>query len=470
MIVTIDGPAGSGKSTAARNLARALGVAFLETGATYRAAALKAMRRGVDFADEAALARVVRGADIDVIPAEGGPRVLLDGEDVSEAIRSAAVTEKSSRLARSPAVRGVLVSLQRRIGRRLGSFVAEGRDQGTVVFPEADVKFYLDAEAAERARRRLAEMHERGEAADHGEVLAAIIERDRRDRSRPVAPLVKPPGAIVVDTSANTPEQTLAALLGHVRAAVSRGRPAGPRSHPNSLLRGWRPPGGEPAPSLYYRLMRRFFQVSMCAMWKVRVFNRHHEPARGGALYVCNHQSFLDPMLMSFALRRPMNYMARESLFSGALGRVIRSLNAFPVRTDGAGTAAVREAMRRLRGGGQLVVFPEGTRTWDGRIGRFLPGMALLAQRAAAWTVPVLIDGAFEAWPRTKRLPSPGSVVVEYAPPIARADARAVEPAAFMEQVRRTLVELQADVRRRTARPPLSYAGRRAAQQGADHE
>ncbi len=232
----------------------------------------------------------------------------------------------------------------------------------------------------------------------------------------------------------------------------------GPRSHPNPLLRGLRFGSGAPTPNLWYRLARRIFQVTMCAMWRVRVFNRHLEPASGGALYICNHQSYLDPMLMSFALRRPMSYMARASLFRmPGFRHVIESLNAFPVKRGAADTAALKEATRRLKADGQLVVFAEGTRTTDGRIGPFLPGVAMLARRAAEWTVPVVIDGAFEAWPRSRALPGPGSVAVQYARPIPRDEARSAEPAALLERVRREMIAMQADIRRRVSRPALAY-------------
>jgi 1-acyl-sn-glycerol-3-phosphate acyltransferase len=229
-------------------------------------------------------------------------------------------------------------------------------------------------------------------------------------------------------------------------------------SHPNPALAGLRMPDGVPAAGLYYRFMRRGCQVIMSAFWKVRVFNRHHEPAEGSAVYICNHQSFLDPMLMSMALRRPMNYMARHTLFrTPGFSQLIRSVNAFPVRRGTADTAAMKEAMRRLRKGQQLAVFAEGTRTRTGRIGPFLPGVALLAQRVADWTVPVLIDGAFEAWPRTQVLPSPGNIVVLYAEPISRQDARRLEPLELIDRVRNTIIEMQADVRRRAGRRPFDY-------------
>jgi len=243
-------------------------------------------------------------------------------------------------------------------------------------------------------------------------------------------------------------------------------------SYPNPLLRSWRLSGGAvQQPNLWYRLLRPVCQVTFTAIWQVRVFNRHYEPADGGVVYISNHQSFLDPMLVSMALRRPMNYMARDSLFRFPLFRqLITSLNAFPVRRGTADLAALKEAMRRIKGvarrdaprlgaraGGQVAVFAEATRTRDGRIGPMLPGVAVLSQRAADWTVPVVIDGAFEAWPRTSALPLPGSIAVQFAPPISQAQARAMAPEQFVEHVRRILIDMQADLRRRTGRPPLRY-------------
>jgi len=229
-------------------------------------------------------------------------------------------------------------------------------------------------------------------------------------------------------------------------------------SYPNPLLRGWRFAEGVPTANSLYRFLRALLRVGMCMLWKVRVFNRHYEPTSGSAVYICNHQSFLDPMLMSFALFRPMNYMARDTLFRLPLFKqLITSLNAFPVRRNTADTGALKEAMRRLKKGGQLVVFPEGTRTRDGQIGPFLPGVTLLCQKAADWTIPVLIDGAFEAWPRTQTLPSPGNIIVQYARPISREQVGRMSPKALTASVRDTLIGMQSEVRRRVGRPALEY-------------
>ncbi|MDP6044656.1 MAG: (d)CMP kinase [Phycisphaerae bacterium] len=201
MVITIDGPAGSGKSTASRRLAAALGLAYLDTGATYRGLAYYALELGADLEDEAALADLAGKIDLQLIPDDNGVRVLISGKDVSAAIRTEQITALTRHAAGSALVRGVLVQLQRKIGRELGGFVTEGRDQGSVVFPDADVKFYLDASAEIRARRRTDELQSAGADADYDDILQSIIDRDQRDIARQVGPLVRPDGAIVIDTS-----------------------------------------------------------------------------------------------------------------------------------------------------------------------------------------------------------------------------------------------------------------------------
>jgi cytidylate kinase len=218
MIITIDGPAGVGKSTAARLLARRLGFAFLDTGATYRAATLRCLRRGVDLHDPLAVRDCVAGAAIELRGGADGLTVLLDGEDVSDAIRSEAVSEASHHVAGDPACREVLVELQRRVAGELGDVVTEGRDQGTVVFPGAEVKFYLEADPAERARRRTEQLQRRGESARFERVRSAIEARDRRDQSRAAGPLKAPPGAIRIDNTALDAEGTVSAMLAAVEA------------------------------------------------------------------------------------------------------------------------------------------------------------------------------------------------------------------------------------------------------------
>jgi cytidylate kinase len=215
MIITIDGPAGAGKSSAARELARRLGFEFLDTGAMYRAVSLAALRAGLDVTDHAAVAALLPTLTIEMPPG----KVILNGEDVTVAIRTADVTTASSPIADNAAVRGRLGELQRALA-AARDMVSEGRDQGTVVFPDAACKFFLVADEAERARRRQREMAARGEILDLEAVLAAQQVRDRRDARRDVAPM-KPAGdAIVLDTTHLTLTQVVDRMEQTVRRCI----------------------------------------------------------------------------------------------------------------------------------------------------------------------------------------------------------------------------------------------------------
>lgn len=232
---------------------------------------------------------------------------------------------------------------------------------------------------------------------------------------------------------------------------------SGLSSYPNPDLRGWSVSNGAPPSGRWFATARVIMQLLIATYCQVRVFNRRHEPSDGGAIYVCNHQSFLDPMLVGLALRRPMYFMARDTLFKGILAPMIRSVNTFPVRRGTADLGAIKQAMRLIKKGHQVLIFAEGTRTTDGRIGNLLPGMALLSQRVAKWTVPVVIDGMFEVWPKKQMLPLPGNIVVQYGEPISQEEAKGYEPHAFVEHVRQKLISIQTDVRSRAGKTPLEY-------------
>jgi len=224
MIITIDGPAGSGKSTAARKLAAKLGVAYLDTGAMYRALALSALNQAVRMTDEAALVAVAGEAKIELDCGPTYTRVTLDGADVSEAIRSMAVNGATSYVARIPAIRKMLVEKQRAIGQSLRSLVTEGRDQGSVVFPDADVKFFLDASLEKRASRRLQEVLADGEEASYDEILDNLRKRDGNDQAQ-WAPLLEPATAMHIDTTNMTIHEVVERMLEvvHEKGLVAAG-------------------------------------------------------------------------------------------------------------------------------------------------------------------------------------------------------------------------------------------------------
>ncbi len=216
MIVTIDGPAGSGKSTAARGLAARLGFDYLDTGAMFRAVGLALLNRNIDPADPAAVEPVLAELLLEMPPG----KVMLDGRDVSAAIRSPAVAQAASKVAVVPAVRRFLAAEQRRIaeGRNI---VCEGRDQGTAVFPDAACKFFVTADPRARAARRFRELLDKGEAVTLEEVLAAQVERDTRDAERADAPMRAAADAAVIDTTDQTADDVLARLEEVVRRCAT---------------------------------------------------------------------------------------------------------------------------------------------------------------------------------------------------------------------------------------------------------
>jgi len=201
LVITIDGPAASGKSTVARLLAEALDATFLDTGAMYRAATLAAIRDGVRLDDEEALVAVIARHRFDFEATRGKMLVRIDGEDVTEALRDAALTAQVRHVAAAPRARERLVAMQRAFAERCERVVTEGRDQGTVAFPDADAKFYLTAQPAERARRRAAEMAGNGGAPDVARIERALVDRDRSDEGRAVGPLKPAEDAIRLDTT-----------------------------------------------------------------------------------------------------------------------------------------------------------------------------------------------------------------------------------------------------------------------------
>jgi CMP/dCMP kinase len=222
IVVAIDGPAGAGKSTIARRIASRMGFLYIDTGAMYRAVALWAQRAGVGLGDHLNLEQLARAAEIELRSNPSG--VLLNGEDITELIRNAEISQAASKASAIPGVRRALVEKQRAMG-EVTSIVMEGRDIGTVVFPDAEVKIFLDAAPEIRAQRRLDELKAKGPTDQtFDSVLKDITERDTRDRSRSEAPLMQAPDAEYVDSTRHSIEQVEERILALVRARFSNGK------------------------------------------------------------------------------------------------------------------------------------------------------------------------------------------------------------------------------------------------------
>jgi CMP/dCMP kinase len=215
LTVTIDGPSGAGKSTAAKGLAQRLGYVYIDTGAMYRAVALEVRERASGFDDEEGLYQWASSLKIVFLDREGETHIFCNGRDVTEKIRSPEISLLASEISKRKGVREALVKMQREMGEG-GSVVLEGRDTGTVVFPHADIKFYLDADARERAGRRYDELAKKGVEVSFDETLREVIERDRNDMNRALSPLRKAEDAVLIDSTRRSAKEVIEEMVRHV--------------------------------------------------------------------------------------------------------------------------------------------------------------------------------------------------------------------------------------------------------------
>jgi len=417
-VITIDGPAGAGKSTAARMLAERLGYTLIPTGAMYRALALSVMRAGVPVRDGAELRAHLAPLSIAV----AGGHVYLDGEDVTEAIRTREVAQVTSDVTTLASVRAKVTPLQRQLAAE-GGVVLEGRDTGTVVCPDAEVKFYLTASLEARARRRQAELVAAGTSVSLAAITSELAARDSQDETRELAPLRRPEGAIELDTSDLTADQVVERLL----AAIEHHKGGA------STTARW---------SRFYAACKVPTVAFMRLMFRLEAVGVENIPASGPVLMVSNHSSVLDPPLIGGASDRQLTYLAKAELFKIPLfGSLIRGLNARPIRREGADPGALRTARHVLEEGGALLVFPEGTRGDEGDIRPAKAGAGLLAISSGAAVVPVYVKGSGRAWPRGRSLPRPAKVTVTFGRPLRFEPARGTDRKAQYELASREMMD-----------------------------
>lgn len=381
-VVAIDGPAGSGKSTTARALARRLGLMYIDTGAMYRALTHAALQAGCDVQAAADLARLLDGAEIELKPGERDTLVIWNGRDVSQAIRTPEVDAAVSAVAAHGAVRQRMVERQRRLGRR-GGVVMEGRDIGSVVFPLATAKIFLDASLAARAERRWKQFRERGETVDRDTVRRDLAERDRLDSERSESPLTITPDALVLDTSELSLEQQIDAA-----ALLCRTNPWLDRQTDWDAERAWRQMPGK------YRLVYHVL-TPLRRMLGMRVTGRPTPTVPPGVILASNHVSWFDPPLVGGTFRRgPVRTLAKRELWAGPLASAFfRWMDTIPINRRGYDAEAFAAARQALERGENLFIFPEGTRRPLGEPGPIKGGLGILAQETGAPILPIYVRG-----------------------------------------------------------------------------
>lgn len=396
-LIAIDGPSGTGKSTAARGVAMRLGAGYLDTGALYRIVTLAALQAGIDPADGAAVAALLPHLVFSSPTDPANQTQTLSGVDVTERIRDADVTAAVSAVSAYPVVREFLLDRQRALA-YAGPMVVEGRDIGTVIAPDAALKVYLTADATVRAARRLDQ--DRAVASSQAPLDAASVQadldrRDAADSQRAAAPLARAEDAVVIDSTNLTAEQTIDAI---VEVARQRGlisampRPAG------SLPVTWSRLGGEQDPVPVGRKPRnvdrgRRIGIALSrAMYRMTVRGEEHFPRDGSLLVVANHVTFSDGPILFGRLPRRISFLVKAEVLVGPLGWLLRTVGQYAIDRAAPQREVLMAALAQLKAGGVIGIFPEGQRT-DGSVSEVFHGAGWLAARAGTTVVPVAMRG-----------------------------------------------------------------------------
>ncbi|HEV8489437.1 MAG TPA: (d)CMP kinase [Candidatus Limnocylindrales bacterium] len=412
LVVALDGPASSGKSSVGAAAALELGYRFMDTGLLYRALTWLARLRGIEPGDVEELVGLV--GEVELAQDEQGrlARVLVDGVDETDDVHTEEVDAQVSAYSRVPELRASLLERQRAIADG-GRIIVAGRDIGTVVLPHADLKVFLNASAEERARRRAEERGIDPGGAEGKAILAELRRRDEIDSTRTVAPLRPADDARILVTDGNRFEQTVGMVTDAIRTAERERSPRSPEVKPSTT---------EPRP-IESHVTPLIWGTAMGARFVARAFTRvrfggavDEIPREGPVIFAANHISNADPVVIGAWLTprvgRRLHWLAKREIFDWPiLGWAARHGGMHPVDRSGADVEAFRLAKRILDEGQPLFVFPEGTRSPDGRLQRAKDGVAMLALRTNAPIVPIGIADSDRVWPKGAKLPRPGGRV-----------------------------------------------------------
>ncbi|SDA27827.1 cytidylate kinase [Ruminococcus sp. YE71] len=420
--IALDGPSGAGKSTIARRAAEKLGYVYVDTGAMYRSIAYHALQNGADLGDAEQITAQLDGLKIELTYIDGAQAVLVNGENVSDKIRTPEVSMGASKVSAVPAVREFLLDTQRNIA-KTNDIIMDGRDIGTVVLPDAQVKLFLTASAEERANRRFRELQEKGDPSTYEEVLADINQRDYNDTHREIAPLRQAEDAQLIDSTSMTIDEVVDAIVRAAETASSAEKKNSDegterKSRRDRMLMPLRPISKThkigAVRQCLYNLLRPVILLIFKARYKLSFEGLENIPRDGGNIFASNHRGYADPVLIALHTRVPISYMAKKELFEGnkAFKWLITFFGAFPVDRGSGDTGVIDTSIDRLESGRNLVIFPEGTRSKDGKVGKGKTGVALIAAIAQTKVVPVGINFEGEKMTRGKK------VVVRFGEPI----------------------------------------------------
>ncbi|MBR1739010.1 MAG: (d)CMP kinase [Ruminococcus sp.] len=444
--IALDGPSGAGKSTIAKAVAAKMKYVYVDTGAMYRSVACYVIEQGIDVEDKEKIIESLPDISIELKYIDGAQHVLLNGEDVSDRIRTPEVSMSASKVSAVPEVRSFLFDLQQNMAKE-NDIIMDGRDIGTVVLPNADVKIFLTASAEERANRRFKELQEKGDPSTYEEVLRDIEQRDYNDTHRETAPLKKAEDAVEVDTTKLDLQQSIDEICRVINEKLgSKNETKEEEAQKKTECRSREIMPVRPISKkhkltvfkmFFYTILRYIVLGLYHIYYNIRFEGTENIPKDGGNIFASNHRSYQDPVFIALHTRVPLSYMAKEELFkqNKAFTLLIKTFGAFPVSRGKGDTAVIDTSIEKLEKGRNLAIFPEGTRSMDGKVGKGKTGVALIAAVAQTKVIPVGIN--FEGKLKFRR-----KVVVRFGKPITPAEigVTSTDPRA-LKKIKNTIME-----------------------------
>ena len=397
-IVAIDGPAGTGKGTVTEILAKKLNLINIDTGATYIAVTLDMLNKGVKLEELDKIKELLENIKIEIKRENGKQLVFLNDEDVTEKIRTKEVSEFVSQVSSIKEVRLSMVSLQRKMAEGK-DVIMEGRDIGTYVFPNADVKIYLDADLDERARRRFAQNKEKGINMSYMEVFENIKQRDENDKSKEIGALKVAKDAEVIDTTSMTIKQVEEEIIKIIKKK-QKDRKLQVKIYKVRKETAWK------------KFVRKIVKVVLRTAYRIayRVKISGDVPKEGSYVLCCNHINYLDAAAIVLFNKRKVNFVAKEDLFThGVLMWLGHLFDAIPIKRNMQDIDAMKRCLKALKNGELLGIFPEGTRKGMEKNMKAKNGAAFMAMRANVNVIPIGIHGTFKPFSK---------VYVNYGEPI----------------------------------------------------